>query len=156
MQPTPGDANSDNAERLCPSGRCVDGAILLGVVDADGVVGYITPQLVVDQDFVERAHAGRAPQQRFRFSEPCQQSACLQWAGGRCTLIDRALAVERSPGVDEAQASLPKCSIRARCRWFAQRGREACKICPLVITKPEAGLERASTSAKERAGSWNS
>jgi hypothetical protein len=141
MQNTPEDHYAPGAEdNLCPSGRCIDGAILLGVVDAEGTVGYVSPQLVIDQGFVERANRGRSPGQRFRFAEACQELACLQWADGRCTLIDRALTVERPAGGDDTVAALPKCSIRGRCRWFAQRGRKACEVCPLVITRPEAGV----------------
>jgi hypothetical protein len=35
----------------------------------------------------------------------------------------------------EEHAGLPKCGVRATCRWFRQNGIEACKICPLVITQ---------------------
>src|SRR5437763_115569 len=30
--------------------------------------------------------------------------------------------------------ALPRCGIRPRCRWFAQNGRAACEVCPLVVT----------------------
>jgi hypothetical protein len=29
---------------------------------------------------------------------------------------------------------LPRCSIRANCRWFDQQGADACRVCPFVIT----------------------
>jgi hypothetical protein len=57
-----------DSDRLCPSARCEEGAILLSVVGADGVVGYVRPQITVDEDFVRQAHKGRTPEKRFRFS----------------------------------------------------------------------------------------
>ena len=127
--------------RLCPSARCEDGAILLGIVGKNGVVGYVRPLMRVDEAFVRKAREGHAPERRFRFSQPCIESACKQWSGDRCGVIDRAL-----PAAEEAGASytsgkaLPRCTIRPRCRWFAQAGRDACAVCPLVIT--DVGRER--------------
>ena len=28
---------------------------------------------------------------------------------------------------------LPRCAIRRTCRWFAQRGADACAVCPRVV-----------------------
>jgi hypothetical protein len=46
---------TQSTERLCPSARCKEGAILLGIVGKDGVVGYVRPQETVDAEFVRRA-----------------------------------------------------------------------------------------------------
>jgi hypothetical protein len=35
----------------------------------------------------------------------------------------------------ESSAQLPRCAIRAHCRWYAQSGRDACQLCPLVSTR---------------------
>ena len=113
----------------CPSARCEPGATLLGVVEADGTVGYITPRLTVDAEFVEQASRGRAPEKRFRFAGACVESGCKQWTGSRCGVIDRVLE-----GDLPKAGALPHCSIRSSCRWFAQSGAEACGVCPLVIT----------------------
>lgn len=126
---------SQARDRLCPSARCEEGAILIGIVGENGVVGYITPQMKVDSDFVHQAHMGRVPEKRFRFSQPCIESGCRQWTGSRCGVIDRVLKVaEEANATDASTAALPKCSIRPRCRWFAQVGSRACAVCPLVIT----------------------
>jgi len=123
-------------ERLCPSGRCEEGAILLGIVGKDGVVGYVRPQMTVDEDFVRKARKGRKPEERFRFSQPCIESGCNHWTGSRCGVIDRALrAAEEARLAAAPDGGLPKCTIRSRCRWFAQLGRRACAVCPLVITE---------------------
>jgi hypothetical protein len=143
-----------DSERLCPSARCEDGALLLGIVAADGVIGYLTPPLMIDHVFVQRAQRGRSPERRFRFAQPCITQGCAQWTGDRCGLIDRALQVaaqqrimaDAQPATRSAQSTsdmlntprdsyIPRCGIRARCRWFAQDGLDACGVCPLVITE---------------------
>jgi hypothetical protein len=123
--------------RTCPSARCEDGAVLLGIVATDGTLAYVRPQLIIDEDFVEAARRGRTPEARFRFAQPCVEDRCGQWNGNRCGLIDRIVAsstVVMSEG--QSPASLPDCSIRPSCRWFAQRGANACAVCPLVVHSP--------------------
>jgi hypothetical protein len=119
----------EGAGALCPSARCEDGAILLGIVAGDGRVAYLTPEVRIDQDFVERARQGRSPEKRFRFAQPCAEGACGHWTGSRCGLVENVVAEQPAA----AEPTLPRCSIRRKCRWFAQRGREACSACPLVI-----------------------
>jgi hypothetical protein len=127
----PSDGASD--QLTCPSARCEPGATLLGVVEADGTVGYITPRLTVDAAFVEQASRGRAPEKRFRFAGACVEAGCKQWTGSRCGVIDGVLESGLTDDLPEARG-LPHCSIRSSCRWFAQSGAEACGVCPLVIT----------------------
>lgn len=127
-----------HGQRLCPSSRAERGAILLGIVGAEGKIGYLTPEMRIGAEFLEVADQGRTPEKRFRFAGPCVEAGCAQWTGTRCGVIDAALD-EIGPCVSTNQAetserSLPKCSIRARCRWFAQQGRNACAVCPLIIT----------------------
>jgi hypothetical protein len=117
---------------LCPSYRCEDGAILLGIVQADGHVAYAAERLVVDQHFVEQASLGRTPEKRFRFSGGCVEQNCKQWTGDRCGVIDNVLI---DLGANFAAADLPQCSIRSDCRWFKQSGAAACRVCPEVITE---------------------
>ena len=127
-------------ELSCPSARCEPGATLLGVVQADGTVGYITPGLTIDDDFVATARQGRAPEKRFRFAGACVESGCKQWTGTRCGVIDRVLEADLEPAEPVAgRSSLPHCSIRSACRWFAQSGADACRVCPLVITDTTTG-----------------
>lgn len=127
------------APRLCPSARCEPGATLLGVVGADGRVGYLTPAMVIDESFVARVRDHAAPpESRFRFAQPCVEGGCHHWTGDACGLIGRvrrALAdVEEAP-VAAMPPAAPRCSIRHACRWFAQDGLAACQACPLVITE---------------------
>ncbi len=118
---------------LCPSAPAAEGAVVIGVVASDGSVGYIRDRITATSAFLEVARAEGEPEQRFRFGSPCQQCACAQWAGGQCSLPDRLAAVV--PTSTEASQRLPRCSIRPQCRWFRQSGAEACRLCPLVVTR---------------------
>lgn len=120
-------------EALCPSARCEEGAILLGLVAADGRVAYLRPEARIDAEFVREARRGRAPEKRFRFADTCVEGRCAQWTGERCGLIDRVLESEDAVANGAEQRPLPRCAIRTRCRWFGQQGREACAACPLVV-----------------------
>jgi hypothetical protein len=132
---------------LCPSARCAEGALLIGLVGAEGKVGYIKPTIPVDKEFVEQALTGRAPEQRFRFAAPCQESGCIHWTGTKCGVIDQArVAVEATQTERGASHSLPKCGIRPHCRWFAQTGSDACSACPFIFNYawPDAPLATKS------------
>ncbi|GAA1758244.1 MAG TPA: hypothetical protein PKH97_14110 [Tetrasphaera sp.] len=132
---------------LCPSAAAEPGVIVLGIRRADGTIGYLPGQLTADADFVA-AVRDRASTD-FRFAAPCARGGCGHWradpppdssspssdrssAGppsGQCSLIGRL----RDVVADQYQADeLPRCAIRASCRWFAQDGRDACRICPVV------------------------
>ncbi|HEU5062244.1 MAG TPA: hypothetical protein VFT79_03700 [Solirubrobacterales bacterium] len=126
----PADGEGDREDLLCPSAPCEPGALLLGLVGGDGRVGYVRPALEVDEDFVAKALAGRAPEKRFRFAQPCRESGCHFWSEGRCGVADAAAESEEADG----EGSLPACAIRPRCRWFAQAGASACRGCPTVVT----------------------
>jgi hypothetical protein len=124
--------------RTCPSGRCREGAVLLGIVGAKGVLGHVSPPIPIDAEFVERARQGGTPEARFRFAEPCIEQECGQWTGCRCGVIDAV--VHSSAGqriAQEAPGPLPVCAIRSSCRWFAQTGPPACVICPYIVHTPE-------------------
>ena len=123
---------SDSDEpRLCPSARCEDGSILLGVIQPDGRVGYFGGKMVVEDDFCTQAKEGRAPERRFRFANRCVEAGCKQWSGTRCGVIDR---VTDLAGKEELPSDLPECGVRDRCRWFYQSGSGACRVCQLVVT----------------------
>jgi hypothetical protein len=121
----------NSEKKLCPSYTCKDGSILLGVVMRDGRVAFSADRIIVNQEFVDIAREGRSPEKRFRFGGQCIQSGCKQWTGNRCGVIDSVIEEEKGR-LD--YSNLPECSIRPECRWFDQRGAEACAICPEVIT----------------------
>ena len=106
----------------------------MGVVLPDGRIAYAADRIVVDEPFVRAAHEGRPPEQRFRFSSPCMSSACQQWNGHECGLIDRLLIeYERQFGPPPTD-DLPDCPIRSDCRWFLQRGGRSCAVCEVLVT----------------------
>jgi hypothetical protein len=125
-------ANQSKSQLLCPSSRCGEGSLLLGIIGSDGKAGYINPAPMVDKKFVE--NAGCAPEQRFRFAAPCRESACAHWTGTRCGVIDHATSVAESTDIGtDSPNPLPRCAVRSRCRWFAQHGQKACFVCPSVF-----------------------
>lgn len=116
---------------LCPSSRCEEGHLLIGIVGPTGLISLLPDALPVDAEFNRIAHEGRAPEKRFRFASPCEGAACQQWTGSRCGVIDEVMGLmvaEPPPGRE------PPCAIRARCRWYGQAGPAACQGCAYVVT----------------------
>ena len=111
--------------------------MLLGIVSRDGTVAYLTPQVRVDKPFVDRARQGRTPEARFRFAQPCIESGCANWVGDHCDVIEQAVQSSKLQQPIAGNRPLPRCSIRTACRWFAQRGAQACAVCPLVVHAPD-------------------
>lgn len=129
------DIDSENTCILCPSAECRDGAILLGIVQSNGVISFLeNEKKVVNEEFIQIAKKGRIPEKRFRFAYPCMKSQCKQWMENKCTVIEKAMQVVNSNYLTNI---LPECSIRSQCRWYEQCGRSACSICPHVITDME-------------------
>jgi hypothetical protein len=133
MSPEPSlEKTQTNHERLCPSAQCAPGAILLGVVGSDHRVGYLTPAIPVSEAFVAQAEAGRRPERRFRFAQPCMHGRCQFWDDGRCSVAKAASA--QVPRREQPPSRLPRCAIRPKCLWFHQEGERACRACPYVVT----------------------
>ncbi len=123
---------------LCPSSRCQEGAILIGIVLSNGNVAFAKDRIVVDGSFVQNAttEGSHPPESRFRFGSPCAKGACHQWTGSRCGVIDSVLEDARAQNYQpQADIPLPQCSIRDNCRWFDQTGTDACAVCDIVITE---------------------
>jgi len=70
----------------------------------------------------------------FRFTARCREDGCANFAGGRCR-VAAAVVDHLAPVVDGA---LPRCGIRAHCRWWNEHGVEACRRCPSVVTDDRA------------------
>jgi hypothetical protein len=117
-----------DAPRTCPSARAEAGNLLYGRV-RDGHVERMGTALPVDQAFIDHVAANGPAEQRFRFAGRCIEGGCGQWENGGCSVIERVLQ-----GRAAAAEGLPRCFIRASCRWFAQRGGAACAVCPEVVT----------------------
>lgn len=98
----------------------------------------VTPELLAKTGDVE-------PQRIFRIAVTCQESRCVHFDGADCKLAHRI--VDLLPAAAE---TLPRCAIRASCRWFKQEGSAACRRCPLVATHtydPPAAIVQAATPA---------
>lgn len=133
----------DSEKILCPSSPLHEGAILVGIRMPDGRVAFASDRMVVDAEFVQIARRGRSPESRFRFGSACAKTGCAQWSGGRCSVIDRLM--EAAPR--ETSAELPACSLRSQCRWFYQRGADACAVCPEVLTDMREDVLEPATAA---------
>lgn len=129
---------------LCPSAPGAPGASLIGVVGSDGRVANLLTPLRIDAHFLETAAGtGGLLGKRFRFASPCQQAHCGHWADHECGLIGRLRHAAVDAGHVAGDAPLPPCAIRAQCRWWQQRGRDACGVCSLVVTDQRAPLTEA-------------
>lgn len=131
-----GDVMERQQPILCPSSRCKDGSIVLGIVLPNQTIAYADQRFKIDaRQAEEMQHHEISPEKRFRFSSPCAQCGCAQWvngkSGGKCGVIEEVLEV---PQPDYLPKTLPDCSIRSQCRWHLQRGDEACSVCRYVIT----------------------
>ena len=121
----------------CPSAECAPGATLLGVLGEDGRIKHLRTPMRIDADFVARAREQGEPEARMRFASGCQEGGCGHWSGTACELIDKVMA-HLDPQLDAVRSdTLPPCTIRATCRWYAQRKAEACSVCDLVVRLPE-------------------
>ncbi len=118
--------------KLCPSYRCGEDALLIGVVQPDDTVAMAAQPFAVSRDFIDAAGAGREPETRFRFAGACVEQGCAQWKKGKCGIPDR---VRKALADRELPEAVRTCAIRADCRWFAQDSYAACRLCPLVITQ---------------------
>jgi hypothetical protein len=123
----------------------MEGSAVIGVVGgtpAEPRVAYLARPLPVSASVIELADDVE-PEEVFRFAAPCAEGACRHFRSGECRLGERLVA--RVPRVTDG---LPPCSIRARCRWWRERGADACARCPGVVTEdyaPSLRLREAAT-----------
>jgi hypothetical protein len=120
-----------SSPKTCPSSLCEEGAVVLGVMTAQGRLAYVHPPAEVDAEFVARERTRGHPERRFRFAAPCVEGDCPQWTGCGCAIAD--MAAESPLASRSSSRRLPACSIRRSCRWFSQRGADACAVCPLIV-----------------------
>jgi hypothetical protein len=118
--------------KLCPSAQPgMDRAMVLGVVQQDGsrpVVEYLNARVPATPEILALA-APLKPTEVFRLAATCAEHKCPHFDGADCRLATR-VAKMLPPVVD----SLPPCTIRKECRWFAQEGAAACMRCPEITT----------------------
>lgn len=117
--------------KSCPSSTASEGSTLLGVINKNGTVGYITNKTEVTGELYEQILKKGEPEKHFRFSNDCVESGCNQWQSGKCGVITKIFHINEGL---ELEAQLPTCSIRSSCRWYSQEGAKACSFCPYIIT----------------------
>lgn len=115
--------------KSCPSATLSEGAVLLGIVNENGSVGFISNHTPVTGELFDELAGIPEPEKQFRFSSACVESGCHQWQEGKCSVIRRIISAN-----DEQVPQLPDCSIRKSCRWFYQEGPSACSFCPYIVT----------------------
>lgn len=120
---------SEGRVSLCPSGRPRPGAVLIGLRGGDGRVIY-TPGMPPLDDELADLFARNGGSTRYRFAEPCAEGQCGHWGEDGCGVARAVIAADVT-----ATDALPRCSIRASCRWFEQEGKPACHACPMVIRR---------------------
>ena len=130
------DGGGGDAGKTCPSSSAANATVVLGVVQTSGRVGYVTPAMPVSAPLLQALDDGSGPlEARYRFAGPCVEHRCAFWSGSTCSLGEGLAATYPAATGDVlAELSLPKCSIRARCRWYAENGAAACAACRYVIT----------------------
>ena len=120
-----------NEKKSCPSSTASEGAVLLGVINNNGTLGYITNKTEVTGELYDEILKKAAPEKHFRFSNQCIESGCRQWQSGKCSVIKKIMSDNEEL---ELEQQLPACSIRPSCRWYYQEGAKACSFCPYIIT----------------------
>lgn len=118
---------------FCPSSQPgVDNCRVLGVVQpgADGPeIAYLSEYLPATEEVLRMASPDR-PTEIFRLAASCQTCLCPHFDGTSCGLANRIVQI-----LPAATAALPRCTIRAKCRWFRQEGKAACQRCSGVTTE---------------------
>jgi hypothetical protein len=119
---------------LCPSSNIDEpNARVLGVLGADGRLTFAKVPIPVTPEFIAIAKKGRDPSKRFRFTTPCIQRGCRHWENERCLVADVVTDEMASPECAPASTREQACPIKDACRWYHQRGEDACRACPEVI-----------------------
>jgi hypothetical protein len=138
----------DNSSLQCPSARPeMPGSVVFGVIrelDGRAFVQHLAEPFAVTADIL--ALAGEAsPGEVFRFAAACATDACAHFDGANCRLAQKLVASD----LDRVGA-MPPCRIRAECRWFAQEGKSACLVCPLIFSENAAPAPELAHAADPR------
>jgi len=127
---------------LCPSARPDSpGVRIFGVVDRSGRAGaaaevrYLSRLLPFGDRERERL-GGVSPGRVYRLGAACAETGCRHFAGGACSLGERLVRIGPSPPPEHAD-EIQECALRSGCRWFHERGLEACRRCRWVVSEAE-------------------
>jgi hypothetical protein len=125
-------AVSSRTAMLCPSAQPDwPESVVIAVVDGRSseprVIPLAEPQ-PVGPELMALAGPVR-PTEVFRFAAPCAEDRCRHFRDKTCTLVERVIK-----NLTSADASVPYCRIRSKCRWWNQEGKAACLRCTQIVT----------------------
>jgi hypothetical protein len=109
----------------------MEGARIFGVISGTAEaprVSYLRSSTTVGPDTLQHL-GGLKPTEVFRYAATCEERRCSHFDGARCTLVSRIVRF-----LDPVTTTLPPCTIRPTCRWYAEEGSAACFRCPQVVT----------------------
>lgn len=143
------------AGSYCPSSAPDEpDATVFGVISGapeKPTVVYLSDPVLVTRDLLEKL--GDVPaSEALRIAAPCRQGACAHFRDSQCSLITK---IVRATPEASADASVPQCHLRDRCRWWAQEKVAACRRCPAIVTDDvyadelQWWIADASTSAED-------
>ncbi|MEU2027144.1 hypothetical protein ABZ565_34210 [Streptomyces sp. NPDC016469] len=124
--------NKSDEELLCPSAPAHPESVLIGIVSGTANEPQIIPTenaMPVTPEIIDMA-GPVAPTEAFRFAATCRTGGCIHFKNAACQIASRSTML-----LDEVVINLPKCPIRAECRWFHQEGTDMCRRCPQIVTK---------------------
>jgi hypothetical protein len=120
-------------DTFCPSADVTwPGAIAFGIIGGtpeQPVAKYLPEPVTVTEELLNFA-SPVTPPEVFRFAAPCMNGGCAHFKGNACSLVSRIVQL-----LPEAVDQIPRCAIRASCRWWRQEGVAACRRCPQVVTE---------------------
>ncbi|MFJ7125533.1 hypothetical protein [Streptomyces sp. NPDC098101] len=136
---------SGTSRTWCPSGSpAAPEAVVLGVRSGqDGEVVYLADP-VPARDVLPVVPKDVEPTRVLRFASHCV-SNCLHRRGNDCTLVERVAVTP----ADENR-NVPRCHLRAHCKWWAQVGVDGCRRCPAVATTVVEGDDLGALVADPR------
>lgn len=88
-------------EATCPSAAAVEGAQILGVIQADGSVVYLKGEHTATQEFLAAAHSIGVPKQRFRTGRTQRPGTTELLGPGDHTLKSGATQPQAREAVDD-------------------------------------------------------
>jgi hypothetical protein len=106
-------------------------------------IAYLEEPVAVSDEVLAMAQ-GVNPMEVFRTTAPCAESKCQHFSGSHCKLGERL-----SQELAKVASTLPPCSIRSACRWFSERGADACLRCAQVVTDRPVAVRSEDKSRRQ-------
>ncbi|MGQ4388828.1 hypothetical protein ACN6LB_007737 [Streptomyces sp. SAS_270] len=98
----------------------------------DGQVVYLADP-VPAAAVLDQVPPGIEPRRVLRLASHCV-AVCVNRRGGECTLVERIVAGDPAGGA----GPVPRCHLRAVCKWWLQSGVAACRRCPGLAARDRA------------------